>query len=57
MQFGEGDQGSGTACYAKIINHNKHVHKEESSESDDSSGYSGSFDEEGSVSGDNQSEM
>ncbi|KAJ0876425.1 putative transcription factor interactor and regulator CCHC(Zn) family [Helianthus annuus] len=53
VQFGEGDQGSGTACYAKII---KHVHKEESSESDDSSGYSGSSDEEGSVSGDNQSE-
>ncbi|KAJ0579553.1 putative transcription factor interactor and regulator CCHC(Zn) family [Helianthus annuus] len=49
VQFCEGDQGSGTACYAKIIN-------QRSSESDDSSGYSGSSDEEGSVSGDNQSE-
>ncbi|KAJ0568474.1 putative transcription factor interactor and regulator CCHC(Zn) family [Helianthus annuus] len=56
VQFGEGDQGGGTACYAKIINHIKHVHKEEFSESDDSSGYSGSSDEEGSISGDNQSE-
>ncbi|KAJ0906607.1 putative transcription factor interactor and regulator CCHC(Zn) family [Helianthus annuus] len=56
VQFGEGDQGGGTTCYAKIINHIKHVHKEEFSESDDSSGYSGSSDEEGSISGDNQSE-
>ncbi|MFS7950899.1 putative transcription factor interactor and regulator CCHC(Zn) family [Helianthus anomalus] len=40
VQFGGGDQGGGTACYAKIINHIKHVHKEEFSESDDSSGYS-----------------
>ncbi|KAJ0941619.1 putative RNA-directed DNA polymerase [Helianthus annuus] len=53
VQFGEGDQGSGTALYAKVI---EHVHKEESSGSDDSSGYSGSSDEEGSVSGDNHSE-
>ncbi|KAJ0938196.1 putative transcription factor interactor and regulator CCHC(Zn) family [Helianthus annuus] len=53
VQFGEGDQGSGTACYAKVI---EHVHKEEVSESDDSSGYSGSSDEEGSVSGDSHSE-
>ncbi|KAM0038318.1 putative transcription factor interactor and regulator CCHC(Zn) family [Helianthus debilis subsp. tardiflorus] len=56
VQFGEGDQGGGTACYAKIINHIKHVHKEEFSESNDSSGYSGSSDEEGSVSWDNQFE-
>ncbi|KAM0030899.1 putative transcription factor interactor and regulator CCHC(Zn) family [Helianthus debilis subsp. tardiflorus] len=56
VQFREGDQGGGTACYAKIINHIKHVHKEEFSESDDSSGYSGSSDDEGSISGDNQSE-
>ncbi|MFS8026577.1 putative transcription factor interactor and regulator CCHC(Zn) family [Helianthus anomalus] len=56
VQFGGGDQGGGTACYAKIINHIKHVHKEEFSESDDSSGYSGSSDEEGSISGDNKSE-
>ncbi|KAJ0848981.1 putative transcription factor interactor and regulator CCHC(Zn) family [Helianthus annuus] len=56
VQFGEGDQGGGTTCYAKIINHIKHVHKEEFSESDDSSGYSGSSDEEGSISGDNESE-
>ncbi|KAF5760609.1 putative RNA-directed DNA polymerase [Helianthus annuus] len=53
VQFGEGDQGSGTALYAKVI---EHVQKEESSGSDDSSGYSGSSDEEGSVSGDNHSE-
>ncbi|KAF5771587.1 putative transcription factor interactor and regulator CCHC(Zn) family [Helianthus annuus] len=53
VQFGEGDQGSGTALYAKVI---EQVHKEESSGSDDSSGYSGSSDEEGSVSGDNHSE-
>ncbi|KAJ0568505.1 putative transcription factor interactor and regulator CCHC(Zn) family [Helianthus annuus] len=53
VQFGEGDQGSGTALYAKVIEHD---HKEESSGSDDSSGYSGSSDEEGSVSGDNHSE-
>ncbi|KAJ0859469.1 putative transcription factor interactor and regulator CCHC(Zn) family [Helianthus annuus] len=57
VQFGEGDQGGGTACYTKIINHIKHVHKEEFSESDDSSGYSGSSDEEGSISRDNQSEL
>ncbi|MFS7987905.1 putative transcription factor interactor and regulator CCHC(Zn) family [Helianthus anomalus] len=56
VQFGGGDQGGGTTCYAKIINHIKHVHKEEFSESDDSSGYSGSSDEEGSIYGDNQSE-
>ncbi|KAM0037200.1 putative transcription factor interactor and regulator CCHC(Zn) family [Helianthus debilis subsp. tardiflorus] len=49
VQFGDGDQRSGTALYAKIIN-------QKSSESDDSSGYSGSSDEESSVSGDNQSE-
>ncbi|KAF5807645.1 hypothetical protein HanXRQr2_Chr05g0235941 [Helianthus annuus] len=53
VQFGEDDQRSGTTCYAKII---EHVHKEEPSGSDDSSGYSGSSDEEGSVSGDNHSE-
>ncbi|KAJ0954536.1 putative RNA-directed DNA polymerase [Helianthus annuus] len=53
VQFGEGDQGSGTALYAKVI---EQVQKEESSGSDDSSGYSGSSDEEGSVSGDNHSE-
>ncbi|KAF5805616.1 putative transcription factor interactor and regulator CCHC(Zn) family [Helianthus annuus] len=53
VQFGEGDQGSGTALYAKVI---EQVHKEESSGSDDSSGYSGCSDEEGSVSGDNHSE-
>ncbi|KAJ0431715.1 putative transcription factor interactor and regulator CCHC(Zn) family [Helianthus annuus] len=53
VQFGEGDQGSGTALYAKVI---EQVHEEESSGSDDSSGYSGSSDEEGSVSGDNHSE-
>ncbi|KAJ0669761.1 putative transcription factor interactor and regulator CCHC(Zn) family [Helianthus annuus] len=53
VQFGDDDQRSGTTCYAKII---EHVHKEESSGSDDSSGYSGSSDEEGSVSGDNHSE-
>ncbi|KAJ0913753.1 putative RNA-directed DNA polymerase [Helianthus annuus] len=53
VQFGDDDQRSGTACYAKII---EHVHKEESSGSDDSSGYSGSSDEEGSVSGDNHLE-
>ncbi|KAJ0677880.1 putative RNA-directed DNA polymerase [Helianthus annuus] len=53
VQFGEGDQGSGTALYAKVI---EQVHKEESSGSDDSSGYSGRSDEEGSVSGDNHSE-
>ncbi|KAF5804720.1 putative transcription factor interactor and regulator CCHC(Zn) family [Helianthus annuus] len=47
VHFGGGEQGGGgTACYAKIINHIKHVHKEEFSESDDSSGYSGSSDEE-----------
>ncbi|MFS7990693.1 hypothetical protein Hanom_Chr11g01061911 [Helianthus anomalus] len=56
VQLGGDDQRGGTACYAKIINHIKHVRKEEFSESDDSSGYSGSSDEEGSVSGDNQSE-
>ncbi|KAM0070343.1 putative transcription factor interactor and regulator CCHC(Zn) family [Helianthus debilis subsp. tardiflorus] len=49
VQFADGDQRSGTALYAKIIN-------QKSSESDDSSGYSGSSDEEGSVSGDNHSE-
>ncbi|KAM0053693.1 putative transcription factor interactor and regulator CCHC(Zn) family [Helianthus debilis subsp. tardiflorus] len=49
VQFGDGDQRSGTALYAKIIN-------QKSTESDDSSGYSGSSDEESSVSGDNQSE-
>ncbi|KAL9991721.1 putative transcription factor interactor and regulator CCHC(Zn) family [Helianthus debilis subsp. tardiflorus] len=49
VQFGDGDQRSGTACFAKVIN-------QVSSESDDSSGYSGSSDEEGSVSGDNHSE-
>ncbi|KAJ0566130.1 putative transcription factor interactor and regulator CCHC(Zn) family [Helianthus annuus] len=49
VQFGDGDQeGGGTACYAKIINHIKHVHKEEFSNSDDSSGYSGSSNEESS---------
>ncbi|KAJ0713791.1 putative RNA-directed DNA polymerase [Helianthus annuus] len=53
VQFGDGDQGSGTALYAKVI---EQVQKEESSGSDDSSGYSGSSDEEGSVSGDNHSE-
>ncbi|KAJ0510673.1 putative transcription factor interactor and regulator CCHC(Zn) family [Helianthus annuus] len=53
VQFGEGDQGSGTALYAKVI---EQVQKEESSGSDDSSGYSCSSDEEGSVSGDNHSE-
>ncbi|KAF5753698.1 putative RNA-directed DNA polymerase [Helianthus annuus] len=53
VQFGDDDQRSGTACYAKVI---EHVHKEESTGSDDSSGYSGSSDEEGSVSGDNHSE-
>ncbi|KAM0048724.1 putative transcription factor interactor and regulator CCHC(Zn) family [Helianthus debilis subsp. tardiflorus] len=52
VQFGDGDQeGGGTACYAKIINHIKHVHKEEFSESDDSSGYSGSSEEESSNAG------
>ncbi|KAM0002892.1 putative RNA-directed DNA polymerase [Helianthus debilis subsp. tardiflorus] len=56
VQLGGDDQRGGTACYAKIINHIKHVHREEFSESDDSSGYSGSSDEEGSVSGDNHSE-
>ncbi|KAJ0730747.1 hypothetical protein HanOQP8_Chr07g0243811 [Helianthus annuus] len=58
VQFGDGDQerGGGTACYAKIINHIKHVHKEEFSDSDDSSGYSGSSDEESSNSGDYHSE-
>ncbi|KAM0066384.1 putative transcription factor interactor and regulator CCHC(Zn) family [Helianthus debilis subsp. tardiflorus] len=49
VQFADGDQRSGTALYAKIIN-------QKSSESDESSGYSGSSDEEGSVSGDNHSE-
>ncbi|KAM0004192.1 putative transcription factor interactor and regulator CCHC(Zn) family [Helianthus debilis subsp. tardiflorus] len=49
VQFGDGDQRSGTTLYAKIIN-------QKSSESDDSSGYSGSSDEGGSVSGDNHSE-
>ncbi|KAM0012472.1 putative transcription factor interactor and regulator CCHC(Zn) family [Helianthus debilis subsp. tardiflorus] len=57
VQLGEGDQeGGGTACYAKIINHIKHVHKEEFSESDDSSDYTGSSDEESSTSGDYHSE-
>ncbi|KAF5819632.1 putative transcription factor interactor and regulator CCHC(Zn) family [Helianthus annuus] len=56
IQFGDNDQGGGTACYAKIINHIKHVHKEEFSESDDSSGYSGSLDEESSNGGDYNSE-
>ncbi|KAM0034614.1 putative RNA-directed DNA polymerase [Helianthus debilis subsp. tardiflorus] len=56
VQLGGDDQRGGTACYAKIINHIKHVHREEFSESDDSSGYSGSSDEEGSVSEDNQCE-
>ncbi|KAM0066395.1 putative RNA-directed DNA polymerase [Helianthus debilis subsp. tardiflorus] len=56
VQLGGDDQRGGTACYAKIINHIKHVHREEFSESDDSSGYSGSSDEEGSVSEDNHSE-
>ncbi|KAJ0579930.1 putative transcription factor interactor and regulator CCHC(Zn) family [Helianthus annuus] len=52
VQLGEGEQeGGGTACYAKIINHIKHIHKEEFSESDDSSGYTGSSDEESSTSG------
>ncbi|KAJ0860789.1 putative transcription factor interactor and regulator CCHC(Zn) family [Helianthus annuus] len=49
VQFGDGDQRSGAALMAKIID-------QKSSESDDSSGYSGSSDEEGSVSGDNHSE-
>ncbi|KAF5796225.1 putative transcription factor interactor and regulator CCHC(Zn) family [Helianthus annuus] len=50
VQFGDGDQegGGGTTCYAKIINHIKDVHKEESSDSDDNSGYSASSDEESS---------
>ncbi|KAJ0605711.1 putative transcription factor interactor and regulator CCHC(Zn) family [Helianthus annuus] len=49
VQLGDGDvEGGGTACYAKIINHIKHVHKEEFSDSDDSSGYSGSSDVESS---------
>ncbi|KAJ0444188.1 putative transcription factor interactor and regulator CCHC(Zn) family [Helianthus annuus] len=56
VQFRDGNQGGGTACYAKIINHIKHVHKEEFAESDDSSGYSGSSDEEGSNAGDYNSE-
>ncbi|KAJ0859200.1 putative transcription factor interactor and regulator CCHC(Zn) family [Helianthus annuus] len=56
VQFGEGDQGGGTTCYAKIINHIKHIHKEEFSESDDSSGYTGSSDEESSISGDDHSD-
>ncbi|MFS8024921.1 hypothetical protein Hanom_Chr16g01468961 [Helianthus anomalus] len=47
---------SGTACYAKIINHIKRVRKEEFSESDDSSGYIGSSDEESSNIGDYCSE-
>ncbi|MFS7921013.1 putative transcription factor interactor and regulator CCHC(Zn) family [Helianthus anomalus] len=38
----------GTACYAKIINYIKHVHREDFSKDDDSSGYSGSSDEESS---------
>ncbi|MFS7917382.1 hypothetical protein Hanom_Chr03g00188371 [Helianthus anomalus] len=50
-----GDQG-GNACYGKIINHIKHVHKEEFTESDDSSGYTGSSDEDSSNSGDHGSE-
>ncbi|MFS8026981.1 putative nucleotidyltransferase, Hydrolase [Helianthus anomalus] len=41
--------GGGTACYAKIISHIKHVHKEEFSESGDSSGFSGSSDSESDV--------
>ncbi|KAF5788787.1 putative transcription factor interactor and regulator CCHC(Zn) family [Helianthus annuus] len=56
IQFGEGDQGGGTVCYAKIIYHIKHVHKEEFSESDDSLGYTGSSDEESSILGDNHFE-
>ncbi|KAM0013359.1 putative transcription factor interactor and regulator CCHC(Zn) family [Helianthus debilis subsp. tardiflorus] len=55
VQFGGGDQG-GTASYAKIINHIKHVHKEEFLESDDSSGYTSSSDEESSTIGDYYSE-
>ncbi|MFS7961563.1 hypothetical protein Hanom_Chr08g00716581 [Helianthus anomalus] len=55
VQFGGGDHGE-TACYAKIINHIKHVHKEEFSESDDSSGYTVSSDEESSNTGDHGSE-
>ncbi|XP_022004587.1 uncharacterized protein LOC110902177 [Helianthus annuus] len=51
VQLGNGGYG-GTACYAKIINHIKHVHREEFSEDDDSSGYSGSSDEESSSAGD-----
>ncbi|KAJ0714013.1 putative transcription factor interactor and regulator CCHC(Zn) family [Helianthus annuus] len=57
VQFGEGDlEGGGTACYAKIINHIKHIHKEEFSESDHSSGYSGTLDKESSNAGDYNSE-
>ncbi|KAF5757964.1 putative transcription factor interactor and regulator CCHC(Zn) family [Helianthus annuus] len=58
VQFGDSDQegGGGTAFFAKIINHIKHVHKEEFSDSDDSSGYSGSSDEESSNSGGYHSE-
>ncbi|KAJ0751981.1 putative transcription factor interactor and regulator CCHC(Zn) family [Helianthus annuus] len=57
VQLGDGDQeGGGTACYEKIINHIKHVHKEEFSESNDSSGYTGSSNEESSTSGDYHSE-
>ncbi|MFS7994577.1 hypothetical protein Hanom_Chr12g01107671 [Helianthus anomalus] len=45
VQLGNGGNG-GTACYAKIINHIKHVHKEEFSEDDYSYGYNGSSNEE-----------
>ncbi|MFS7979590.1 hypothetical protein Hanom_Chr10g00929501 [Helianthus anomalus] len=54
VQLGnEGNEGNGgTACYAKIIKYIKHVHSEEFSKDDDSSGYSSSSDEESSNVGD-----
>ncbi|MFS7930672.1 hypothetical protein Hanom_Chr04g00347021 [Helianthus anomalus] len=53
VQLGnQGTEGNrGTACYSKIIKYIKYVHSEEFSEDDDSSGYSGSSDEESSNAG------
>ncbi|MFS8034417.1 putative transcription factor interactor and regulator CCHC(Zn) family [Helianthus anomalus] len=47
-----GNDGNGrTSCYAKMIKYIKHVHREEFSEDDDRSRYSGSSDEESSSTG------
>ncbi|KAM0044284.1 putative transcription factor interactor and regulator CCHC(Zn) family [Helianthus debilis subsp. tardiflorus] len=47
IQLGSGDQG-GTTCYTKVVKDLKQAYGGESSEGEDSSGYSGSSDEESS---------